>query len=165
VHLKLLLVVGELGLRFLQLDRELPGDVTIAGLEVRFDLRLELGDVRFPGRHLTRHRLDEAAIHLEPLSPFLEPLGRLVDLELHHRDRVSLEEDVRDLVELCAKRSEEFPHGGSCCLGAWRRTRIVRAAELAAGDWPHRQTYVSRGLAVPVGCVRQRRAPSCSRRQ
>ena len=97
---------------FLELQRELAGDVAIARLEMRLDLRLELRRVRRAERHLARDGLDEPAIHLESLSPFLETLRRLIDLELHHRDGISLEEHVGDLVELGANRAKEFSHYG-----------------------------------------------------
>ena len=100
---------------------------------MRFDLRLELADVRFSRRHLTRDRLDETAIQLESLSAFLEALGCLIDLELHHRDRVSLEEDVGDLVQLRPKSSEEFPHDRY--LGFVGGGADLREVESAAAGW------------------------------
>src|SRR5947209_12437605 len=76
------------------------------------DLRFQLRRVGRSRRNLTGDRLDETAIHLEPLATLFQSLGRLIDLELHHRDGISLEEDIRDLVQLRANRAKEFAHYG-----------------------------------------------------
>jgi hypothetical protein len=52
VHVQLLLVGGELGLRLLQLERELCRGGAIAGLEVGLGLGLELLEVRRVGGDL-----------------------------------------------------------------------------------------------------------------
>ena len=95
----------------------------------------------FPARHLTRDGLDETAIQLESLPAFLEPLGRLIDLELHHGDRIRLEEDVRDLVQLRPKRSEEFPHDHGL-----------------SESW-EAEPNCARSSRPPLGGSRRRRAP------
>src|SRR5206468_9176355 len=96
------------GLSLLELERELAGDVAVPRLQVRLDLRLELPLVRLAERDLAGDALHEAAIELEPLPPFLEPLGGLIHLELHHGDRIRLEEEIRDLAELSANGAEQL---------------------------------------------------------
>ncbi len=108
VQAELLLVLGELLLDLLQIDRELAGGVAVVGLEVGLDLGRELRPLLLVRLHLALHALDEAAVLLEPHAPLLELLDRLVVLVLHLRDRVLAPEVVRELVHLCANRPADL---------------------------------------------------------
>ena len=108
MQLELLLVGGELAFAFCSSSANLAAASRSPGLQIRLGLASSfLTCARFAW-HLAGDPLDQAAILLEAVAPFLELLHGAVVFVLHLRDRIGLPEDVRDLVHLRAKRGPEL---------------------------------------------------------
>ncbi len=101
VHFELALVLFQLLLGFLELEREFAGCVSVAALQVGFDSGFQAGDTFLIIGELPADPLNQGAVLLQAEAPLLELIDGPVILELHLRNRIRRPEKIGDLVELC----------------------------------------------------------------